>query len=800
MKYLIASIFWIYSASVILINGQPTISSVEFSTNTVDLYEKLELAVELTASFTNPYDYNQVSLQAIITKPNGSVDTIDGFYTETLKINDATGLTQISGPGQFAIRYAPYTIGMHSLKLKLTDQNGIYNAEEMTFLAKEGIHTGFIRTSNSAYLQFDNQDQYIPIGENISWQNSNVYFDYRAWINALSESGGNFMRLWHAHWGLGIEWLPGWNNHLGLKKYNQVASTYQDWLYDFCAEKGIYVMLALQHHGQVSTAVNPNWNENPYNAALGGPCINTWDFFINEEAKTLTKNRLRYVIARWGYSRAIMCWELFNEVEWTDNFELYEEDIIDWHLEMADYIRKKDVYGHLISTSFANDVGGERLWQNELMDITQIHYYGNTGNIHQALVRGAQSMTDRYSKPVLVGEFGLGSGTLTNSLDPDGIHFHNGMWSTLLGGSMGTGMTWWWDQYIHPRNLYYHFQPLSVMSRHIDFVDRNLKPTTNSFIGATADLTIQPTLNWGVLADDSITIKNGIISPTNPNLSLFLYGSQYNTQFRSPPTFYVDYPEAGNFTVRTGHSGATSPRIQVSVDGVIVIDEIALINKSYSVLLPAGEHSIKVDNSGTDWINIASYFFENIGTAGEAFTLLSESNKFGAGWILNREYNHANINNGGIPVAISESNLVIENVDDIDYLITWYDPLSGEVAGEVLSSANNNRLNLALPEFIWDMAFTFEPTSATSVSIPLQNIEFKIYPNPLKAGNSLHIDYEGSLQIIRYKIYNSEGKTLVSNDLNENNLRIPEELNEGFYWLQINNGYQVSSKPFIIIK
>ncbi|MCZ0212168.1 hypothetical protein OZK63_43170, partial [Streptomyces sp. UMAF16] len=68
----------------------------------------------------------------------------------------------------------------------------------------------------------------------------------------------------------------------------------------------------LNHHGQVSTTVNPEWNNNPYNIANGGPCNNTWDFFSNSTAKNLFKNRMRYIIARYGYSNTIMSWELFN--------------------------------------------------------------------------------------------------------------------------------------------------------------------------------------------------------------------------------------------------------------------------------------------------------------------------------------------------------------------------------------------------------------------------------------------------------------------------------------------------------
>ena len=85
-------------------------------------------------------------------------------------------------------------------------------------------------------------------------------------------------------------------------------------------------MATFNNHGQVSTGVNPEWNDNPYNAANGGPATNTWDFFTNATAINLHKNRLRYIIARYGYAQSIQSWELFNEIDWTDQFDTRKTD------------------------------------------------------------------------------------------------------------------------------------------------------------------------------------------------------------------------------------------------------------------------------------------------------------------------------------------------------------------------------------------------------------------------------------------------------------------------------------------
>lgn len=38
------------------------------------------------------------------------------------------------------------------------------------------------------------------------------------------------------------------------------------------------------------------------------------DFFTNERARADYKQRLRYLVARYGYSTSIFAWEFFNEV------------------------------------------------------------------------------------------------------------------------------------------------------------------------------------------------------------------------------------------------------------------------------------------------------------------------------------------------------------------------------------------------------------------------------------------------------------------------------------------------------
>ena len=45
------------------------------------------------------------------------------------------------------------------------------------------------------------------------------------------------------------------------------------------------------------------------------------DLWSNQSAWNYFQRRFRYLIARYGYSPALMAWELWNEVDLTDNLD-----------------------------------------------------------------------------------------------------------------------------------------------------------------------------------------------------------------------------------------------------------------------------------------------------------------------------------------------------------------------------------------------------------------------------------------------------------------------------------------------
>src|SRR5690606_16728613 len=103
----------------------------------------------------------------------------------------------------------------------------------------------------------------------------------------------------------------------------------------------------------------------------GGPASTPEEFFTLKESRDKYKNRLRYIVARWGYATSIGAWEFFNEI---DNAAFSEEDsviishdaIADWHREMAAYLKSIDPYDHIVNRGILHAEGIQRQVQEQI--------------------------------------------------------------------------------------------------------------------------------------------------------------------------------------------------------------------------------------------------------------------------------------------------------------------------------------------------------------------------------------------------------------------------------------------------
>lgn len=315
-------------------------------------------------------------------------------------------------------------------------RNGVIQAAQ----AKEGLvelgeklPRGFIRVDPRSANRFrwDSGEPYYPIGYNLGWQAAGAPPMVEQ-IRTMGEIGLSWTRIWANHWDSKNPWWPGSEAPPAGGRLWEPALTRWRTMVEACQEAGVAFQMVLFHHGAFSTQVDANWGEHPWNAANGGFLRDPADFFTDSEARRRAKMWLRQAVARHAHAPALMAWELFNEVEWTDAAGRGRwEDIAAWHREMAGYLRALDPYGHLITTSSRLDEPG--LWED--MDYVQPHVYAVD-------VGGAiEDLQVPAGKPAFFGEFGpmpLDRPDLREAL-------RDGLYAGMLKNHAGAPMFWPWD-------------------------------------------------------------------------------------------------------------------------------------------------------------------------------------------------------------------------------------------------------------------------------------------------------------------------------------------------------------------
>jgi hypothetical protein len=543
----------------------------------VGLYEKFELEVELDAEFNNPYDPDDIRLDAEFESPSGQLATVPGFYYRDFAVDQNN--TFAPGEDSWRVRFTPWEVGEWRYRLVAATTTSHVSGDWESLRVDPSDRAGFIRLDerNPRYLAFDNGTPYFAVGENMAWSTGNVLEDYTAWLDALSAAGGNFIRLWMASWGFGIEW-----NDTGLGNYGerQWRAYLLDRVFEMAAERDVYIMLSLLNHGAFSLTTNSEWDTNPYNVANGGMLQAPQEFATNPEAIRLWHRRLRYIAARWGYSPNLMAWEWWNEVNWTPMAG--GRILAPWMESSADVLRSFDPYGHLITHS-GSTLADRSVWELESIRFTQDHRY-DMPDLMRSFANIIPDWLAAYpDKPFLMGEFGASA---PSQFDLEGVLLHLGLWSPPMHGSFGTGMMWWWDNYIHPNDLYHQFTPVAAFFGSEDLAARAWQPTQ-----AELDENSEARL-FGLQAEDAALLW--IVSRGyNENALMRQYERNLRNGVENP--LAIEYPTNENvvLTVTALVPGAYTVEIWDAQTGTVLeTQDVQTADGTFTVALPPFERDL----------------------------------------------------------------------------------------------------------------------------------------------------------------------------------------------------------------
>ena len=462
-------------------------------------------------------------------------------------------IVEAYGPEFFTVRYRPLESGPHAVTLKLRE-NGAYQerkdaANRLKFVpgaisaslalgAKAFVAVdppkgggrpfhGFVRcAADQRHLQFDDGSFFYPIGPCLrspsdtripyadpKWNMNDIArigrrgtYQYDEYFKAAAENGCNWARVWMCSWWGSLEWRRDWPGYQGAGRYNLLNAWRIDYLLGLAERLGLTVNLCLTNHGQFSPEVDTEWANNPYGVTYGGPLNAPREFFTSVDARILHQNKLRYVVARYGHSPAVMAWSLFSEVEFTQEYaEGRGKNVAAWHAEMAAYLKEIDPNHHLVATHFSHPKNGADTLSVPQIDIAASNAYSVFEELSHAK-DAAEALASFWSgnerfrgfmhfkKPALVEEQGRhfmgGHENTPQTLEAD---LHCGLWGSMVQPLAGATGYWWWLQ-LHYDKKWDAYKPLAAFMKNEDFRagknERTLEPseldTGNTLLHARA--------------------------------------------------------------------------------------------------------------------------------------------------------------------------------------------------------------------------------------------------------------------------------------------------------------------------
>lgn len=470
-------------------------------------FERFTLRFDLNRSIGNPFDPEQADVRATVKTPSGAVFEATGFWYQDFERRarfEGDELVPLGRP-EWRVRVTPRETGRYevTLKVKIAGEPAV-SAAPVAFDAAPGPSRGFVRVSETDKHFFECEDGsfFYPVGHNVHspvdlrcWEQifrEDPPLDrglrmYESFFPKMAGAGQNVAEVWMASWWLGIEWTKYWRTYAGAGRYSLQHAWLLDKVLDLARAHGIRVHLVIDNHGKFSEWCDWEWELNPYYSRNPGgsglPGVeHPSDFFANEAARQLHKQRLRYIAARWAPDPAILGWELVSEMDLVGdgapgrngqigrgNRNWFRTDSVPqaWVREMLAALKDYDVYDHPATNHYATDHSwvDKKLAAEPVMDyIVCDAYRAQPGYLD--MVRHTEQALGRYDKPFWVTEYGGNwDATTVPRLEAD---LHTGLWGTWMSDAAATPLFWWYD-FIDHRDLYSQYR---AFAKYIEGEDR----------------------------------------------------------------------------------------------------------------------------------------------------------------------------------------------------------------------------------------------------------------------------------------------------------------------------------------
>jgi hypothetical protein len=212
----------------------------------VGRYEKIEFAIQGVPQYARPFDPQEVDLSLVLQTPSGPLRVPAFFCQDYERRNLSQGNRQAAwmypvGMASWKARFAPLEVGAYEAVAELQDKNGRRTSPPVRFACEPSANPGFVRisTQDPRYLEFSagrqgrsqrgaaapgrNQPEiaanqavtdagmpFYPLGQNLAFIGETQYMNLNkaeASFAKLAANGANYLRIWACceDWAMAIE-------------------------------------------------------------------------------------------------------------------------------------------------------------------------------------------------------------------------------------------------------------------------------------------------------------------------------------------------------------------------------------------------------------------------------------------------------------------------------------------------------------------------------------------------------------------------------------------------------------------
>ena len=699
-------------------SAAPIIRDVKVPSETLSRYDMYEVVFQLDATYTNPFDPDDIQVDGIFVYPSGKQVTVPAFYIEpmktirenkTLMTYNPTGY-KVTGEPEWRIRFSGDEAGTYSFHIVARDSQGqTCETESYVFSLNKGSNKGYVDISKnnpSILVNSGDGSPYYATGSNMAWVRSQFtknpeHLSYNYFINQAA-GNTNMTRVWMCHWAW-LEWMPAVEksstsySYAGLGYYNQCISTAFDEIIRMCEDNGMRIVLCTEDNDEHGNDQDyDGWNYNPYHTKHGGFVSNTTDYFKSAEVRQQYKKRLRYILARWGYSSALFSINMWNDMQ-TPN-----DDIVSYLKELRDY-------AHSITDGWRPLLYGSnyKMEANAILDYTT-----------QSIRSFDGTKPDVYNECYASGDRLFYKDTLRNTIWKD---LCDGAAATMIWSHDDVDETGSWDVFRNVLDFTADF-PFDTVGT---FQSGETKLTAATPDSDTISLSTAISISdygdvsqWGAKAtSNEFDIDESASGMFLHGYVKKLYGNKANVApWRNPPTFIVNAPYGGEVVFYIDEIGAGANEFTVTVNGKTALKKSLTGGRRYTtaaeqytkVKLQPGENRVKIDNTGMDWINVAKiYFILNVETPAEMITAHTHiGNNAAMVYLENQTYSEVNQKIlGQTPSNFSDIAFTVEGLkEDGAYGLYPFNPETGEY-GEIRQvNVSGGKVEVTVPRVEKDYA------------------------------------------------------------------------------------------------